>query len=103
MKRLSEQLSQLSDRVEKTAEFVAVARGKKRRALDSPRELLKFAIGDGTARAEAAAAQSQVQSWWDAARSSTNSSLATSFDSASPSASRARRAGSTFVAREKTR
>jgi hypothetical protein len=89
--------------MKRTEEFVAVARGRNRATLDLPRELLKFSIGDGKARAEAAAAQSQVQSWWDAAHSWTNSSLATSFDSASPSRSSARRAGSTFVAKEKTR
>jgi len=82
-----------------------VARAKNRAALDSPRELLKFSIGEGKARAEAAAAaaQSQVPSWWDDTRSSTNSSAATLFDTASPSGTRARRAGSTLVAKEKTR
>jgi cell division septum initiation protein DivIVA len=104
MKPLSEQLSEPSDRVKKAEDFVAVARAKNRAALDSPRALLKFSIGEGKARAdaEAAAAQSKVQSW-DDTRSSTNSSAATSFDSASPSGTRARRAGSTLVAREKTR
>ena len=70
MKPLSEQLSELSDRVKKAEDFVTLARAKNRAALDSQRELLKSSIGEGKARAEAesAVAQSKVQSWWDDAR-----------------------------------
>jgi hypothetical protein len=68
---LSEQLSELSDRAKKAEDFVTVARTKNRAALDSQRELLKSSIGEGKARAEAdaATAQSKVQSWWDGTRS----------------------------------
>jgi hypothetical protein len=100
---LSEQLSEPSDGVNKAEAFVAVARAKNRGRARLARELLNFSIGEGKARAEAAAAQSKVHSGWDDTRSSTNSSAATSFDSASPSGTRARRTGSTLVAREKTR
>jgi hypothetical protein len=79
MKPLSEQLSELSDRVKKAEDFVAVARARNRAALDSQREILKSSIGEGKARAEAeaAAAQSKVQSWWDDTRSAVDEQFAT--------------------------
>jgi len=56
-----------------------VARAKNRAALDSQRELLRSSIGEGTARAEAdaAAAQSKVQSWWGDTRSAVDEQFAT--------------------------
>jgi hypothetical protein len=79
MKTLSEELSELSDRVKKAEDFVTVARTKNRAALDSQRELLKSSIGEGKARAEAetAVAQSKVQSWWDDTRSTVDDQFAT--------------------------
>lgn len=79
MKALSEQLSELSDRVKKAEDFVTVARTKNRAALDSQRELLKSSIGESKARAEAdaTAAQSKVQSWWGATRSAVDERFGT--------------------------
>jgi hypothetical protein len=67
MKPLSVHLNELADRARKAEDFVAVARAKNRAALDAQRELLKFSVGEGKARAEAgsAAASGTVQSWWD--------------------------------------
>ena len=79
MKALSEQLSDLSDRVKKAEDFVTIARAKNRAALDSQRDLLKSSIGESKAKAEAsvAATQSKVQSWWDDTRSNVDGQFET--------------------------
>ena len=79
MKALSEQLSDLSDRVKKAEDFVTIARAKNRAALDSQRDLLKSSIGESKAKAEASAAatQSKVQSWWDDTRSTVDGQFET--------------------------
>jgi len=78
MTPLSEQLDELADRAKQAEDFVAVIRAKNRAALDAQRELLKYSVGEGRARAEAVAtaAQSKVQSWWNDTRSAVDEKFA---------------------------
>jgi hypothetical protein len=72
MKTLTEQLSDLSDRANKTKDVVAAAREKNRAKLESERVKLTTSIAEGNARAgqHIATAKGNVEARWNDTRSS---------------------------------
>ena len=78
MKRLSEQLSELSAQAKKAEDVVIAAQMKDRAALHKEREQLKSKISESQARAEAQAAAvlDKTESWWDDTRSAIDTRFA---------------------------
>jgi uncharacterized coiled-coil DUF342 family protein len=78
MKPLSEQLTELADRVKKSEDFVTEARAKNRAYLDNERETLKTSIASGQAQisADASATDDKVRGWWNDTRQSINERVA---------------------------
>jgi hypothetical protein len=72
MKALSEQLSDLSDRVKKTEDVVAAARQKNRQNLEHQRDRLRASIAERNANIEEhlAAAKGGAEASWSETRSS---------------------------------